>query len=240
MILNKEQLIKVQTKLKELGLYTVKIDGISGTKTLAAIRAFQRVNNLSATGVITQTFLDKLFDVGIPNRPEVTQPTLPLNVGPNWPEWPIESDAALIRYYGQPNTNQTTMTFPYPMKLCWNLKQTVTRTSCHIKCKDAFYYIFEETKKQYSMEEIVKHGLNLFGGCLNPRKIRGGTRWSVHAFGAAIDLDTKRNELNWGRDKAYLAKPELDKFWRIVESTGCVSLGRSANYDWMHFQAARR
>jgi hypothetical protein len=73
------------------------------------------------------------------------------------------------------------------------------------------------------------------------RKInkRGGSTPSTHAFGAAIDHDPCNNRLRWGRLKARLANPSCEEFWRIWESEGWVSLGRTKNYDWMHIQAVK-
>lgn len=42
----------VQTKLKNWGYYTGSIDGIYGPKTVAAVKYFQRVNGLSADGIV--------------------------------------------------------------------------------------------------------------------------------------------------------------------------------------------
>ena len=69
--------------------------------------------------------------------------------------------------------------------------------------------------------------------------MRGGTRWSTHAWGIAIDYDPDRNQLKWGRDRAAFARPEYDAWWRLWEEEGWVSLGRTRNYDWMHVQAAK-
>jgi hypothetical protein len=69
--------------------------------------------------------------------------------------------------------------------------------------------------------------------------MRGGTKWSTHSWGIAIDYDPERNRLNWGRDKASFAKPEYGDWWKIWEKEGWVSLGRTRNFDWMHIQAAK-
>ena len=69
--------------------------------------------------------------------------------------------------------------------------------------------------------------------------MRGGSAWSIHSWGAAVDLDPDNNQLRWGKNKASFAKPAYENFWKIVENEGWVSLGRERNYDWMHFQAAK-
>lgn len=42
----------VQTKLKNWGYYTGKVDGIYGPKTVAAVKYFQRVNGLTQDGIV--------------------------------------------------------------------------------------------------------------------------------------------------------------------------------------------
>jgi N-acetylmuramoyl-L-alanine amidase len=42
----------VQTRLKELGYYTISVDGIWGSKTLAAVKKFQKDYGLTADGIV--------------------------------------------------------------------------------------------------------------------------------------------------------------------------------------------
>ena len=91
----------------------------------------------------------------------------------------------------------------------------------------------------YGLDEIKRLRLDLWGGCLNVRKMRGGDRYSMHSWGIALDYDPERNRLKWGRDKASFAKPEYDPWWEAWEQEGWVSLGRQRNFDWMHVQAAK-
>lgn len=67
--------------------------------------------------------------------------------------------------------------------------------------------------------------------------MRGGTQWSTHSWGIAVDFDPARNRLRWGRDHAAFAHPIYNEWWRCWEEEGWVSLGRRRNFDWMHIQA---
>ncbi len=144
----------------------------------------------------------------------------------------------MTSFYGPVGENQETLHLPYQMYLAWDKKVKVKKISCNKKCAKSLYNIFEKTLQLYGLKEITKLSLDSFGGCLNVRKMRGGPNWSVHAWGAAVDIDPERNRLKWGSNKASLAKKEYDGFWRIVAEEGWISLGKEKNFDWMHFQAA--
>lgn len=47
-----ETVKKIQTKLKNWGYYTGSVDGIFGSKTLAAVKYFQRKNGLAVDGIV--------------------------------------------------------------------------------------------------------------------------------------------------------------------------------------------
>lgn len=153
-------------------------------------------------------------------------------------EWP--NSAGLIKYFGEPGGKACTagvVKLPYPMRLAWDLKTEVTTIRCHERVADSASRALQKIADAYSPEYIESMGFDLFGGCFNHRLKRGGTTLSVHSFGAAIDFDPLRNQLRWGKDRASLARPEADDFWRIWESEKWVSLGRARNFDWMHVQA---
>jgi hypothetical protein len=145
----------------------------------------------------------------------------------------------MVNFYGPVGENQTKLEVPYKLKLAWAPSTTLTKITCHEKVAKSLYSIFENTLKTYGEKEISKLRLDLFGGCLNVRKMRGGSSWSIHSWGAAVDFDPDNNQLKWTKDKASFAKKEYDNFWKIVEKEGWVSLGRERNYDWMHIQSAR-
>lgn len=153
-------------------------------------------------------------------------------------KWPNQSYEEMVKFYGPVGENQTMLILPYPMYLAWEPETMVRKMSCHEKCADSLANILEEVLDVYGLKEIKRLRLDQFGGCLNVRKMRGGSSWSIHSWGAAVDLDPDNNQLKWGKDKASFARPEYKPFWKAVANEGWVSLGKSKNYDWMHFQAA--
>ena len=152
-------------------------------------------------------------------------------------QWPTQAN--VLKHFGEVGSNQVMLTLPYEMRLAWDTKTTVARMSCHKLVMPTFRRVFERTLAHYGIAQIRKLRLDLFGGCLNVRKMRGGSNWSMHAWGIAIDLDPDHNALRTAAPAAKFSGHAYDPFWAIVEAEGLVSLGRARNFDWMHFQAAR-
>ncbi len=155
-------------------------------------------------------------------------------------EWPRESEKELIKHYGKIGENQTRLQFPYPHVLSYDTSKKVKSTRCHEKVHNSIERIMNRVLDHYGLEKIEALRLNHFGGCLNVRKIRGGDRYSTHSWGIALDFDTQNNRLRWGKDRATLARPEYNMWWKFWEEEGWISIGRLRNYDWMHVQAACR
>lgn len=152
-------------------------------------------------------------------------------------EWPRQKDCT--KFFGKVGTNQVDCILPYEMVIAWSPKQKIKKFSCHRLVKEPLERIFQRTLDHYGYEKIKELRLHYWGGCLNVRKMRGGSSYSMHSWGIAVDLDPDRNQLKWGRDRATFAKPVYNKFWEFVYDEGFISLGKERNYDWMHFQAAR-
>lgn len=155
-------------------------------------------------------------------------------------EWPWEREEDLIAYYGEVGENQTRIKLPYPHRLSWDMDKVVTSFSCHEKVHDSLLRVLTKVRDHYGEEQIKALRLDVWGGCLNVRQIRGGTRHSTHSWGIALDYDPVNNQLKWGKEKASFAQPVYDAWWRFWAEEGWVSLGQLKNYDWMHIQAARR
>jgi hypothetical protein len=141
--------------------------------------------------------------------------------------------------YGKPNQAGTYLTqiqLPYPMRIAWDRKTSVSKMTCHKDIAEALKKVFAEILLVYGLPKIQELGIDLFGGCFNFRQMRGGTSYSVHAWGLAIDLDPERNQLKETSKTARFARPEYKPMIDIFYKHGFISLGREKNYDWMHFQ----
>lgn len=206
---------------KENDIEVGGIDGLVGEQTRYARRVFDdklRGKNDEAT------FRDK-------DEPVVdTKPT-------NADAWPKQADCT--SFFGSVGANQTSLVMPFPLRIAWAPDQQVQKVSCHSKVRFPLERIWKRTLDRYGYDRLKALRLDMFGGCLNVRRMRGGSSWSMHSWGIAWDIDPDRNQLRWGRDKASLDAPDYEPFWRFVEEEGAVSLGRARNFDWMHFQFAR-
>jgi len=219
-----EEVKQWQLFLQSAGYKIPYVDGAFGPATERETLKFQAKNGLKPDGV-----------VGPKTWKFVT------NVSSNTPlsqKWPKQDYNSMVNFYGPVGENMTKLDVPYKLKLAWDPQTTLSKISCHQKCAKAFYTVFENTLKTYGEKEINRLKLDVFGGCVNVRRMRGGTAWSIHSWGAAIDLDPDNNQLRWSRPKATFSKPEYNDFWKIVEAEGATSLGKARNFDWMHFQFA--
>lgn len=149
--------------------------------------------------------------------------------------WSEGSDASLRRFYGPPDTesNLVVIEFPFPMyyegKLC-------KRTRVHRKCADSLVSILHEIGDRYSSQRGVIEEAEDFGGVYNNRPMRGGSRPSVHACGAAIDLnaDDNGNLVPW-HVKADMPIEVMEVFARHGWTSAGAFWGRYA----MHPRATR-
>ncbi len=208
----------LQCLCKENKIDVGTIDGFWGPQT---DYAFDTLSQLLKSGEMPPPWRDKA----------------PLAANPN--NWPLQSEASLNTYFGHVGKNQTDLLLPYPHRLSWDLTQAIRSFPCNVKVHDSAKRVLTRVFDHYGMERIRALRLDRWGGCLNVRKMRGGSSWSMHSWGIAIDFDPDRNQLKWGRDRAAFAQPDYDVWWRFWEEEGWISLGRTKNYDWMHVQAAK-
>ena len=152
-------------------------------------------------------------------------------------DWPEPHQSALLDFYGAPGTGLVRISLPYDMRLAWDTDTIVSTTVCHNLCADAMQDFLAGILKHYGMAGIRDHGLDLFGGLYNKRKIHGTDRWSVHAFGAAIDLNPTTNGLGVAWPEHATMPVEVV---RMFEALGGTAGARWQRPDAMHFEFTKR
>lgn len=183
--------------------------------------------------------LPDLAGAPAPDRdaPASTWPATPWRAAADYPR-----QGAMTGFYGPagfPACTEGRVDLPFPFALAWSASERVASFRCHALLAAPLAALLAAAARHYGEARFRALRLDLFGGCYNFRRMRGGTSLSTHAWGAAVDLDPERNQLRWGRDRAALARPEYEPFWRIAEAHGATSMGRAKDFDWMHLQFAR-
>jgi hypothetical protein len=209
----------IQLSSNKNGIDSGKLDGYWGPQTAYA---FDVLKEFTETGIMPANWRD----------------IEPLNINPN--NWPKQNEPDLVNFYGEVGENQKRLQLPYPHRLSWDKRKIVNSFYCNAKVHDSLLRILSKVLETYGIDKIRELKLDLWGGCLSVRRMRGGTKWSTHSWGIAIDYNPDENQLKWGRDKAVFAKAEYDDWWKIWEEEGWFSLGRNKNYDWMHIQATKQ
>lgn len=251
----------IQRTLADSGHYTGAVDGLYGPASRRSARA-----SLASAGVDAAGWTDARVRVAIEQlimaRARIETGPIDGLVGPQtrfaWEQWqdrlrdltPPASDITrqpetwprqrdVPETFGGPGASQKMFEPPFAMRLAWDTATAIGRFCLHEKVHASAERAFAGMLSHYGLPRLRALGLDLFGGCLNVRRMRGGSALSMHSWGIAIDFDPARNQLRWGRDRARMARPEYAAFLDIWEAEGWISLGRERNYDWMHIQAAR-
>lgn len=149
------------------------------------------------------------------------------------------TDEQIIAKYGQPGNPDelTVITLPYKMRIAWDKTKTISKMSCHKLIAPNLLAVFNDLLNHYGLEKIQELGIDLFGGCVNVRLMRGSnTKWSRHSWGIAIDLDPDSNGLKTKWADAQFSKPEYQFMVDTFYNHGFFSYGKDRNYDAMHFE----
>lgn len=146
----------------------------------------------------------------------------------------------IIQKYGKPDDDGSdylvTIPLPYPMRLSWDTNTFIYKMRCHRLIALKLLNVFNEIQTHYGIVQIQKLGIDLFGGCFSFRKMRGGSDYSRHSWGIAIDLDPARNGLKTSWSQSQFSKPEYKPMIDIFYKHGFINLGKEKNYDSMHFE----
>lgn len=171
-------------------------DGIFGEGTLRTLTTFQQQHNLQADGIcgmMTAAALDLPHEVtsGLA-KPIVTSS-----------EFPHDDTASMVAFYGDPRSNNAAwqaanlmmVVPPWPMSYAGT---PIKGISIHRKAASALTASLNDIWNHFGhdLDAIRKTGMHAFSGSYNLRAVRGSSRLSTHAFGAAIDMDAEHEAMN--------------------------------------------
>jgi hypothetical protein len=148
--------------------------------------------------------------------------------------WPASGQAALKAYYGDPAKGEVARQL-VPIDVTGLGVQfdgrEVTTIRCHRRVADSLLRVLRALS-----EQGYRHLLAKYAGVYNHRPMRGGSSWSLHAYGAAIDLAPATNGLHthWPT-RATMPLEVMEIFAR----EGWLPAGAFWSRDAMHFQATQ-
>jgi hypothetical protein len=149
--------------------------------------------------------------------------------------WPFSTREGLREFYGEPGDENhlDTIEFPYPM---YYGGKRVTKSRCHKKVAASLLRILTAIGERGAGTREIMEPAEDYGGIYNFRNKRGGTSLSVHAWGAAIDLDADDNSF---RDPWPLVADMPLSIMEEFAREGWQSAGAVWGYDAMHHEATR-
>ena len=143
--------------------------------------------------------------------------------------WPRSDQVSLSAFYGAAGDESKLVNLPAPVPMFYQGSKIKT-IRVHHKCADSL-------GRALTAAYLVAPGVvRVYDGCFNNRAMRGGSTPSLHARGAAIDLDAMRNgnHVSWPVG-ATMPLEVMECFAR----EGWLAAGAFWGRDAMHFQATQ-
>ncbi|MGK7056948.1 M15 family metallopeptidase [Bradyrhizobium sp. 1050_B9_N1_2] len=150
--------------------------------------------------------------------------------------WPKDTQAARNAFYGDPGKGQIApqMVPVVPPFAMYYEGRRVKAIQFHRKAAPALLAALNEIWDycERDQKKIDAAGVSQYAGAYNHRLVRGSsTKWSNHAYAAAIDLNAGENAL--GVKKGTMPQFVVDAFCRQGAMWGGWYNSRP---DWMHFE----
>ena len=171
-----------QVGLKSLGFNPGALDGMDGPKTRSAYK--KSLNQRFGKG---RSAITPSSGLTPPPKPNSKVKTL----GPHGVK---DGKAPKMSY----------VSIPWKMHLYNESGKVVNLISCHHIVAKPLQLFVNDLYKKLGKEGIRKYGFHLWFGCYVPRKTRGGSHMSDHAWAAAIDWNANgnKNYQSWVPGKA--------------------------------------
>ena len=260
-------IIELQVGMRNLGVDPGPVDGVWGSKSVAAARELQKIYAKRTDvpderlQVLVEQIMYRVLG-GLATGPlDGILGAITKNASVHWARGPWRNammrelpgdermPTALERWptyenieevYGEAGPGLVRLQVPFQLRLAWDMSTKMGTWRVHEKTAESLLRVLDNIAQAYTLEQRYKYMIDVTGGCFNIRTMRGGTKLSTHAYGCAWDWNPTQNGLRWGRDKAQLARPEFVPFWDAWTAEGWLSLGKARDFDWMHVQACRR
>jgi hypothetical protein len=159
------------------------------------------------------------------------------------PSGSIPKQSQVDSVYGTPGqqikSRLVTIKLPFKLRIDWNLRQRTNKITVHKDCAQQLEAALIAVRAKYGAAEMERLGIDRYAGAYNHRKMRGGSKWSMHAYGCAIDFYAQPNGLRTPCPDALFCGPEYKDFLDIMESHEWLPAIRLWGKDAMHFQRAR-
>jgi hypothetical protein len=150
--------------------------------------------------------------------------------------WPASDQASLRAFYGKPGDESNLVTFQPAYPLFYGGKK-VSGVRCHKKVAESLARVLESIEKLGRVQPDIMDEAQDYSGCYNFRLKRGGSTYSLHAWGAAIDLDADDNTFK----DSWPMKADMPlEIMECFAKEGWISAGAFWGYDAMHFEASKR
>jgi hypothetical protein len=145
--------------------------------------------------------------------------------------WPKSDQTSLREFYGHPDDNSVIVSIAAPswMRL-YDTDKAWKKIACHQKVADSL------NRALFAAYLVAPNHVSRMFGCHVDRNMRGGTKPSLHAYGAAIDLSATTN----GNKDSWPIKGDMPlEVMECFAKEGWTPAGAFWNRDAMHFQATR-
>ena len=144
--------------------------------------------------------------------------------------WPKNDDASMSSFYGKPGDESNLMRFDLPLGTLYEGKPA-RHARANERCWESLSNVLNAIALS-PHKDVLKN----YAGIYNLRKMRGGSRFSKHAWGAAIDLDpaTNGNKMKWPQESTMPFG-----VMELFSKEGWVSAGGFWGRDAMHFEACQ-